>query len=107
MSEIRNKKVETVVKKSNNEIAQEVKNGLWGNGNERKTRLEQAGYNYNEVQAIVNQLCAVKKETTYTVKSGDTLSGIAKKYNTTYQEIARKNGIANPNVIRVGQVLKI
>lgn len=44
---------------------------------------------------------------TYTVKSGDTLSGIAKKYGTTYQEIARKNGIANPNIIHPGQVLKI
>lgn len=45
--------------------------------------------------------------TTYTVKSGDTLSGIAAKYGTTYQEIAKKNGIANPNVIYPGQVLKI
>ena len=44
---------------------------------------------------------------TYTVKSGDTLSGIAAKYGTTYQEIARKNGIANPNIIHPGQVLKI
>ena len=44
---------------------------------------------------------------TYTVKSGDTLSGIAAKYGTTYQEIARKNGIANPNKIYPGQVLKI
>lgn len=44
---------------------------------------------------------------TYTVKSGDTLSEIAKKFNTTYQEIARKNNIKNPNKIYVGQVLKI
>ncbi len=44
---------------------------------------------------------------TYTVKSGDTLSAIAKKYNTTYQKIASDNGIKNPNIIRVGQVLKI
>lgn len=44
---------------------------------------------------------------TYTVKSGDTLSAIAKKYNTTYQEIARKNNISDPNKIYVGQVLKI
>lgn len=45
--------------------------------------------------------------TTYTVKRGDTLSAIAVKYGTTYQEIARKNGIANPNKIYPGQVLKI
>lgn len=44
---------------------------------------------------------------TYTVKSGDTLSGIAAKYGTTYQELAKKNGISNPNVIYPGQVLKI
>lgn len=44
---------------------------------------------------------------TYTVKKGDTLSGIAKKYGTTYQKIAKDNGIANPNIIYIGQVLKI
>ena len=46
-------------------------------------------------------------EQTYVVKSGDTLSGIAQKYGTTYQELAGKNGIADPNKIYVGQVLKI
>jgi LysM repeat protein/GH25 family lysozyme M1 (1,4-beta-N-acetylmuramidase) len=45
--------------------------------------------------------------TTYTVKSGDTLSGIAAKYGTTYQKIAADNGIADPNKIYPGQVLKI
>lgn len=44
---------------------------------------------------------------TYTVQSGDTLSGIAAKYGTTYQRLAQINGIANPNVIYAGQVLKI
>lgn len=44
---------------------------------------------------------------TYTVKQGDTLSGIAAKFGTTYQELARINNIADPNVIRVGQVLKV
>ncbi len=43
----------------------------------------------------------------YTVKSGDTLSGIAKKYGTTYQKLASYNGIANPNIIHVGQKIKI
>lgn len=45
--------------------------------------------------------------TTYTVQSGDTLSGIAAKFGTTYQAIAAKNGIANPNLIYPGQVLHI
>lgn len=44
---------------------------------------------------------------TYTVQSGDTLSGIAAKFGTTYQAIAAKNGIANPNLIYPGQVLHI
>ena len=43
----------------------------------------------------------------YIVKPGDTLSKIAKQYNTTYQKIAVDNKIANPNVIRVGQKLTI
>lgn len=46
-------------------------------------------------------------ETVYVVKRGDTLSGIAKKYGTTYQKLAAYNNIANPNVIRVGQKIKI
>ena len=33
------------------------------------------------------------------MKNGDTLSAIAAKYGTTYQEIAAYNGIANPNLI--------
>ena len=44
---------------------------------------------------------------TYTVKSGDTLSDIAKKYGTTYQKIASDNGISNPNKIYPGQKLVI
>ena len=44
---------------------------------------------------------------TYTVKSGDTLSGIASRYGTTYQHLAQINGIANPNIIYPGQVIKI
>lgn len=44
---------------------------------------------------------------TYTVKSGDTLSGIAAMFGTTYQALAAKNGIANPNLIYPGQVIKI
>lgn len=46
-------------------------------------------------------------EVTYTVVAGDTLSKIAAKYGTTYQKLAVYNGIANPNIIRVGQKIKI
>ena len=44
---------------------------------------------------------------TYTVVKGDTLSGIASRFGTTYQELARINNIANPNLIHVGQVIKL
>lgn len=44
---------------------------------------------------------------TYTVKRGDTLSAIAKKYGTTVKAIATENGINNVNLIYVGQKLKI
>lgn len=42
----------------------------------------------------------------YTVKSGDTLSKIAKAYGYTVQKLASYNGISNPNKIKVGQVIK-
>jgi LysM repeat protein len=45
--------------------------------------------------------------TTYTVRRGDTLYSIARRYGTTVEAIAAANGIANPSRIRVGQVLKI
>lgn len=44
---------------------------------------------------------------TYTVQKGDTLSGIAIKYGTNYQKLAQINGISNPDVIYVGQIIKI
>jgi LysM repeat protein len=43
----------------------------------------------------------------YTVKKGDTLSGIAKKYKTTVSHLGTINHIKNYNKIYVGQVLKI
>ena len=47
------------------------------------------------------------KTVTYTVKRGDTLSEIAKKYGVSYKTIAKDNNISNPNFIKVGQKLKI
>lgn len=44
---------------------------------------------------------------TYTVKAGDTLSKIAKDNGTTVQALVQLNSIADPNKIRVGQVLKL
>lgn len=42
--------------KSTDEIAHEVIKGLWGNGQDRKNRLSNAGYDYNAVQKRVNEL---------------------------------------------------
>lgn len=106
MSEIGNKSILQPTK-SVNEIVTEVLAGKWGNGEDRKNRLKQAGYNYETIQSAVNTAIKSKQAITYVVKSGDTLSKIANKFGTTYQEIVSKNGISNPNLIYPGQILKI
>lgn len=88
------------------EIANAVIRGEFGNYPERKTKLESMGYNYNEVQAKVNELMGVSN-VTYKVKSGDTLSEIAQKFGTTVTKLAELNNIKNVNLIYVGQTLKI
>lgn len=49
----------------------------------------------------------VTSDVIYMVKSGDTLSGIAQKYNTTYQKLAEYNNIPNPSIIHIGQKIRI
>lgn len=49
--------VEAKHSKTVEQLAREVLEGKWGNGSERKRRLIQAGYDYNEVQAMVNSFC--------------------------------------------------
>ena len=96
-------------RKSEDTIAAEVIAGKWGNGQDRVNRLRAAGYDPAKVQAKVNAKLGASKPAarTYTVRAGDNLSAIAAKYGTTYQALAAKNGIANPNLIYPGQVLKI
>lgn len=60
-----------------------------------------------EIPQEAVQVKPVANDTVYTVKSGDTLYGIALKYNTTYQELAKYNNIANPSIIHVGQKIRI
>ena len=108
----------TTTKKSNEVIAKEVIAGKWGNGATRKTKLTNAGYNYSDIQKIVDKLVKGNTSTTtstsvtyttYTVKKGDNLWKIAEKLlgnglrNT---EIKKLNGLKS-NVIIAGQVLKI
>lgn len=97
-------------KKSDAEIAEEVKQGLWGNGDDRKNRLTAAGYDYNTIQNLVNKSYAdtSKPNTTYyTVKKGDTLSAIGTMYGVNWKDIASLNNISSPYIIYVGQSIKI
>ena len=97
-------------KKTDDEIANEVIAGLWGNGADRKAKLEEAGYNYNNIQDLVNEKLNIntnQKALYYTVKSGDTLSGIATRFGTTVSKIVSLNNIKNANKIYAGQKLRI
>lgn len=89
---------------SDETLAAEIKAGKYGNNPVREAVLTACGNRYKNAQAIVN---GTSSTTTYTVKSGDTLSGIAAKYGTTVSDIAKKNNISNINVIYVGQKLTI
>lgn len=93
--------------KSDEQIADEVIDGAWGNGDDRRNRLAEAGYDPDAIQSIVNEKLGASSQQTYTVQSGDTLSGIAAAYGTSWQRLADINGISNPNLIYPGQVLTI
>ena len=127
--------------KTVDELAQEVLQGLWGNGDDRRNGLTAAGYDYNAVQSRVNAILSGRDEDTtpaastpsvapqtpvdvpvtppapvdtsiepgsvYVVQSGDTLSSISVRCGIGYQEIAAYNGIENPNLIYVGQRIRI
>lgn len=97
--------VDPLAGKSDSQLADEVIAGKFGDGDARSNAL---GARYDAVQAIVNQkLGGGQKSRTYTVRPGDTLSGIAARYGTTWQRLQQINGIKNANLIRVGQVLRI
>lgn len=82
-------------KKSNEEIANEVIDGKWGNGEDRKNRLTAAGYNYQAVQDIVNAKLGINKKVL--------------KVGTNVKTIATGNGASDgsSNVARQGLVGKI
>lgn len=100
-------------KKTVAQLAVEVIDEKWGNGDARKKALEAAGYSYAEVQAAVNaKLSGGKKQedyATYTVVKGDSLWLIAKKKlgnGSRWPEIRTLNGLTS-NVIYAGQKLKL
>lgn len=100
---------DTPVEKSNETIAREVLVGKWGNGVVRQEKLEAAGYNYNTIQRIVNDLVSGKSTAKYhTVERGDTLSGIAAKYKISLGRLIQLNPqIKNINVIQVGEKVRV
>lgn len=48
--------------RDNLQVAYEVIDGRWGNGERRKADLEKAGYDYREIQALVNEICTPKQK---------------------------------------------
>lgn len=96
-------------KKNVDQLANEVLAGLWGNGIVRRINLTLAGYDYWIVQRRVEEIIEIRKGSgkTYVVKSGDTLTKIAKLYNTTVDALVKANNIADKNKIEIGQYIRI
>lgn len=69
------------------------------------SKLKAQGYKFVTISELLK--LPPTGGTTYTVKAGDTLYSIAKKYNVTVDALAKANNITNYNLIRVGQVLVI
>lgn len=107
-AEISGAKVEAKpAKKTVNELVSEVLDGKWGNGDDRKNRLTDAGYDYNEVQSAVNEKLEAKQEEWYTIQRYETLSEIAERFDTTVSELVKLNCIKTPNLIYAGHKIRI
>lgn len=93
--------------KTNAEIVKEVLDGKWGNGSERRMRLNNAGYDYETIQDLVNKQLGYTNRIYYTVRSGDTLSEIAERYETSVAKLVSLNDIKNPDLIYPGEELRV
>ena len=67
-------------KKTVLQVAREVIDGKWGNGDDRRKKLSAAGYDYNKVQKKVNELLA-KKNKLKTVTSANLRNGAGMNYS--------------------------
>lgn len=68
--------------------------------NKMKTEIQN---NFGSLEQIEQEISEIE----VTVNPGDTLSKIAQQYGFTYEELAEHNNIDNPNLINVGQIIKI
>ncbi len=97
------KEIITSSKKQLVEVAYEVIDGKWGNGNVRKEKLEGAGYNYKEVQSRVNEILSSQSQISYypiPSYTGNSIVDALKEIQVdsdfhNRKNIAQKNGITN------------
>lgn len=91
-------------KKSVDDIAKEVIDGKWGNGEERKKKLKDAGYNYTEVQKKVNELLGSnKKTTTYKVVNVKSYLNVRTGPSVNYASVGK---YYNGDIIEVESITK-
>jgi len=80
----------------------------WGGGVVNgRIRITNSKSRVNVTGQVTGWITAPKAYVLYKVKSGDTLSKIAAAYKTTVAVLVKENNISNPNLIHVGDVLKI
>ena len=60
-----------------------------------------------DIEAFLAQIGALEADVDYVVVAGDTVGKIAVKYGVDWKELAQYNKLANPDLIYVGQTLKI
>lgn len=98
-------------------IKHQLPNGIFGHHEipgQQNRRFDPGNYwDWNAYMNLVRKYSgqgavpSPAKTTTYTVKSGDTLTTIARKFGTTAPIIAKMNNLSNPNALYVGQKLKV
>ncbi len=88
---------------NNNEPTKEIKIANLEVQNSNQKKMNKVTNNYFGYYSFRE----APKTQIYTVKKGDTLSAIALKYKTTVSNIQNTNNIANPNLIFIGQKLKV
>lgn len=95
------------VKKGDNLSTIAKKHGATVNNLVEINNIKNPNLIYPGQKIKINGNIVSKKSTIYTVKKGDNLSNISKRYNTTVNRLVELNGIKNPNLIYPGQKIKI